>query len=65
MSISEVWRYFRDYLFGDCAELPVIQVYGEFSELHMWCMSKHWSDRAKGCGKTQLSHTMSVVAQVP
>ena len=43
--------------------MSVSEVYGEFSEyLPFWIMA--WLTFL-GCGKTQLAHTLAVIAQLP
>ena len=62
MSISEVWRL---TLLVTALNLPSSRSMASSVSCMCRCMSSSGSDIAKGCGKTQLSHTMSVVAQVP
>jgi hypothetical protein len=40
------------------------KVYGEFRELHAPEEGNRIAESREGCGKTQLSHTMSVICQV-
>ncbi|MCJ1480795.1 Meiotic recombination protein dmc1 [Schaereria dolodes] len=52
---------------GGFQSMSISEVYGEFSMciVHLDAIVQLATDGLQGCGKTQLSHTMSVVAQLP
>ena len=63
MSISEV-RSPRACRCKNAHSMKHSKVYGEFRKIACRKWRQKLADDRRGCGKTQLSHTMSVVCQV-